>query len=110
MTSGGGNKCYIDDINIQATTGIEELINTDQIQVYPNPSKGNVTIKLNTSIAVKANIQILDISGRVILNKPIQLSQKPVNIIYENRLIPGTYFVNITAGNKKWIKKLVIIN
>jgi PKD repeat protein len=110
MTSGGGNKCYIDDINIQATTGIEELINTDQIQVYPNPSKGNVTIKLNSSIAVKTNIQILDISGRVILNKPIQLSQKPVNIIDENRLIPGTYFVNITAGNKKWIKKLVIIN
>ena len=109
MTSGGGNKCYVDDINIQATTGVEELINDEQIQLYPNPSAGNVTVKLNTDLAVPASIQILDISGRVIIDKTVQLSQNPVNINNENTLIPGTYFVNITAGNKKWVKKLVVL-
>ncbi len=107
MTSDDGNVCYIDDINIQTVTGVEEWVSNNNIVLYPNPSAGKVQIALNNGIQMKATVELLDLTGRVVEQTQTVLSNTPLTL---NQSLPaGTYFVKITSGKKTWIKKLMII-
>ena len=74
-------------------------------QLYPNPTNGIVTISLAKS-ASKVNYQIIDYSGKIVLEQELSDSQL-FNVNVEN-LASGLYFIKIamdeTVGFGKIIK------
>ena len=77
--------------------GIEEL--TDQIQVYPNPTSGSLTI--DSSIPV-SNIQVIDVQGRAV--KSIAGNTHEISI---SELENGTYYLIIHTDVQYFQVKMV---
>ena len=76
--------------------------------IYPNPAIIEVNILRNNSSNETLQISILDINGKVLLNKTI-INQNNITKLNLN-LIEGVYVVNITNSNgEKTTNKLVIV-
>lgn len=82
---------------INNTDGLSAAYN-----IFPNPSTKNVTIELNDLTIQSTNIIITDISGRVVLEKPMQSS---TTVSLDK---PGVYFVKLKTENGSVVKKLIV--
>jgi hypothetical protein len=90
-------------INFSCVLGIKEneLV---EVNVYPNPSNGNVYLKTTGNASLK--ISITDITGKIILDQKLDNGFSDINLDQPN----GIYFIKITdpqSGNSK-TEKLVI--
>ncbi len=72
--------------------------------IYPNPSKGTVTIKTNTSLD---KITIYSQTGAVVRTIQIE-SQKEDNEINVSGLAAGTYIFELQNGSEKAWKNVVV--
>ena len=98
-----GSVLKLDDLAFSGgTVGVQELLTVD-FNLYPNPVKEIVYVKLPEE--GKFNLSIQDMSGRTVY------SIKNVNGIQEivvNQLESGSYFVKVINGDVLEMKKLVI--
>ena len=76
----------------------------NSIAIYPNPNKGNFTIKVD-SFKNEASATVTDISGKLI---GIYKLKKGENNIVNNGIAAGTYFVNLAIDGKKESRKIII--
>ena len=84
------------------TVGISEIENSKlRIEIYPNPSQGDVTIQSNQP----ATLLVLDMAGRVVIPPTALNSQLS---ILNSQLPSGTYFVRLTSEKCSVVKKLII--
>ena len=74
------------------------------IQVYPIPSKGNITIQPDLKTFGVAGYSITDMSGKL-LNKGTVSGTTTLNL--EN-LVSGFYLLNVKNGDKVITKKIII--
>ena len=72
------------------------------LSVYPNPSNGEFTVELNNNLS--KTIQIMDVTGRVVLTTTSLNDTVNVNI---NNLTNGIYFVKIVSNNVTEVIKVV---
>ncbi len=79
------------------------LENQVDFNIYPNPSNGTFTIQ-NDELQIK-NIEISDITGRIIFNATRQLMPLQINISNHRA---GIYFVTIQTENQIFTHKLII--
>lgn len=84
--------------------GINE--NNLSFTIYPNPSKGEVKVQLNSN-EKESQIQIIDLAGRLQFNMTSEGTEL-INID-ASHLVNGVYFVKITQGNKTSQQKIVIM-
>jgi|LauGreDrversion4_2_1035121.scaffolds.fasta_scaffold08487_4 hypothetical protein len=84
--------------------GIEENL-SEQIKVYPNPSKdGRFTISSTTTNPI--NINITDILGKTVYSQNLGTISKQV--ISLNNVQNGVYFIEINNGSSTSIQKLIM--
>ena len=92
--------------------GIEETeIGNNQartISVFPNPTFGEITIHLHSSMGRKIEVDVYDESGRFvkkIYNGYIEKDSKKLNM----DLPAGIYFLRLRDGNNTQIKKFIVV-
>jgi predicted RNase H-like HicB family nuclease len=87
------------------TTGIKSTSSTINALIYPNPAKDVLFVKVNDATKDEINLQILDLSGRVIKSTSV-MSDGSINI---SDVQIGTYILRINTPkggtNKLWIKE-----
>lgn len=92
--------------------GIDDVYNyNDQVILYPNPTNGNVFLRLNNDVFNgDVSIHVLDISGRVITTQTETIMDSGNTVkVNTNDLNSGVYFVNIvTESGAKAVKKLIV--
>ena len=94
--------------------GVEEdakPIEGKNLTLYPNPTNGNVNIIFSGEEGETATLQVMDISGRVVLSENLgKLNAGEVNHRFEtNTLNAGVYIVNIQSNSKvKRVTKLIV--
>ncbi len=81
-------------------TSVNETNNTE-IQIFPNPSNGIFTIQ-NNELQIK-NIEIIDITGKIIHNQQFVISNSQF-VIKEK----GVYFIKLQTENQIFTRKIVI--
>jgi hypothetical protein len=110
----GGNNIYLDDINLYAgapsdnlVLGINDLNDINNVELYPNPTEGDVHIKFSANQAEKMVVQITDITGKVVSTSQIA-SKEGSNLIIvpTDGMSSGTYFVKL-GNNAKALKFVV---
>jgi hypothetical protein len=110
----GGNNIYLDDINLYAgapsdnlVLGINDLNDINNVELYPNPTEGDVHIKFSANQAEKMVVQITDITGKVVSTSQIT-SKEGSNLIIvpTDGMSSGTYFVKL-GSNAKALKFVV---
>lgn len=87
-------------VPVTATTTIPQWPAVQEVSIYPNPAGQQFMIRGNI-IADRA--AVLDGTGKTI----ITVDHPADNIVSVSRLVPGIYFVRITAGKDVVVKKLV---
>jgi hypothetical protein len=89
-----------------STLGTDEFPTiTLEMNVYPNPTTSNVTLKIGDFSTENLSFQLFDIAGKQIYESEISTSE--TSIIMEN-LTASIYFLNIIDANKT-IKTFKII-
>jgi hypothetical protein len=96
-------------------TAVKEAIDADitsfeeELQVYPNPSKGIFNIKLST-LNIQTDIYLFDTTGKLIVRKSISKENNSGDLIRigSNNLSSGIYLVKIITNNKAVTKKVIV--
>lgn len=98
--SGGGNHIYIDNVNLfdPSWANVTENL-TSKLTVYPNPSKGVLTIKTN-KLLYKAHAYIYDLSGKLIFDRRLSENATETELNVQN-LAKGTYIVQVGTARTK---------
>lgn len=111
--NGGGNNFYLDDINLDALTGIDEKVDFNTLKVYPNPMDKNATLSftLNTSVN-RLNIIIRDVLGKevtkVVTSSSFNAGKYTMSIDKDKKLSSGLYFIEFNADDNVKIEKLIV--
>ena len=90
-------------------TGISNVSNNENIQLFPNPASDKITITSGKTINSNVNVNIVDVAGRlaqtVSFNNLTAHGQQAIDI---SKLAKGVYFVKIKTANSEMIEKLVV--
>ena len=100
------------DTVLASQAGINEsVLLEDQVQLFPNPSAGNIVeLKLQTTSSSAIHIQLLDLNGRKISTIHEGNLEQGIHSfsIETNGLTPGTYLVKIVTNEGTLSKELLI--
>ena len=88
------------------TTTTENFQAPQTIHVFPNPVNDRLTIQAD--LLEKAQVQIIDLQGRVLLQD--QLLPEEAKEMEIGDWAKGIYFVKITAGAEVYFEKIVLQN
>jgi PKD repeat protein len=113
FSANGGNNIFIDDINIDITTGTKDI--SEMIQdasIFPNPTSNTCALKFNLLQAKTLTINIFNVIGEKVYSLPKNVYEEGTQEIKLNthNLSNGMYFVQISDGTRAISKPLVISN
>jgi subtilisin-like proprotein convertase family protein len=105
------NAGTINSIDLEVCTQTLELLANESFafqdfRLYPNPNNGNFTIQFNSNSSSKVKVDVYDIRGRKIYENEFHNSDFFNENIKLNNVLSGFYFVDITNGDKRVVKKI----
>lgn len=90
-------------------TGINELVNTVNVNVYPNPSNGIFNLKINADKSSFVEIVVVSTNGQVVYkNSDVNLNGESTLNVDLSSFAKGTYQL-IIRNNKGMINKKLIL-
>jgi N-acetylneuraminic acid mutarotase len=96
-----------------ATTSVLEQNNAASLQVYPNPSDGNILVKVTIKNSSFYQLSIIDQLGRIVYkNNDQNLSETEINQdipLDLSKLSSGIYFVQVQTANNNLVEKIQIV-
>ena len=88
------NNCSGSDTATVNFVGFENNIN-NQIQIFPNPSFENITISSHSRINFSTDINIFNLTGKLILSKNVEMNNGFSENINISSLSTGIYLMEI---------------
>ena len=92
---------------VESTVGLSE-IESNNVSIYPNPSTGNFNLNISGLNASTVDVNITDVSGKVVLNKSFNTVNgglnAPINI---SNVEEGVYIVRVN-GDQSIVKRIVV--
>ncbi|MGB3608300.1 S8 family serine peptidase [Psychroserpens sp.] len=95
-------------LEICSTAGSLLSVEDNQLStfdIYPNPADDYFEFTLKTQNG-SVDLNVYDVNGRILMNKTFD-EQNKYRVSTEN-LTSGIYFVEVTSGSQKAVKKLVV--
>lgn len=87
---------------------VEELNPNANLFVYPNPTEGEFYVDLGGVVNGEARLEVLDLQGRIVLQKAMQATQSHADVSIDLKQAPsGIYLVKVTTGTGVYTKQLV---
>ena len=95
-------RCAFDSIWLKVSVGGSGIkqIETEQLKVYPNPSKGDVTIDISSN----GSLSIYNLLGQLMMQLPLNIGKNYINISGLNN---GVYTLQIVANEKVLNRTLI---
>lgn len=87
------------------TTGKNNLYTTKEVQIFPNPSSGLVTIN-NLNFTNAGTISVVDVCGKLVINKNYNSFKNSENIDI-SWLESGIYFLKIESQKESIVKRII---
>lgn len=94
-------------INVEASLAIEEF-GFENFIVFPNPTKGEFTIKLNSSLSSNIKVEIYDLRGRNIYKNTYKKAGDFNENIDLNYVQSGMYILNVSDDKRRSTQKIII--
>ncbi len=91
-------------INQNCYAGIEQVINASNISIYPNPSKGLVTVVMS-AVNAGTTLYVTDMIGKEVFKTVVIDTNTNLDL---SNLEKGLYMVTVANGQNKHIQKLII--
>jgi hypothetical protein len=109
VDSNGCSNSVSQNINVEDCTGIDEMISSYEVNVYPNPTTGEFTLSVTNASLAELRVSIVDIQGREVFSS----LDKNVNGDYTKQISlenisKGIYYIRLSTENDVKIKKLIV--
>ncbi|MFL5754012.1 MAG: T9SS type A sorting domain-containing protein, partial [Bacteroidia bacterium] len=87
-----------------ATTGVESVggVGTFEMKIFPNPTAGKLTLKLNTAASDEKSfqIQLFNLVGQEVLSRKSEFHEGKQEIELDPSIANGIYVVRVKEGQK----------
>jgi hypothetical protein len=112
----GGNNFFLDDINLYSGSPSNDLVlaavGQDQftdLNLYPNPTDGDVHVQFTAQVGGSAQLRITDISGKNIAHYPLQV-QTGANLVITDtkQLASGSYLMVLELNGESSVRPFVV--
>lgn len=91
-------------------TGINEETNPLDVNIYPNPSAGNLFVEINSTIHQKLKLRISNLLGQCVYEENVEVVNISSTIFVSlPELAGGIYHINL-VGNDKTVSKQLFIS
>ncbi|MEM6264925.1 MAG: PKD domain-containing protein, partial [Bacteroidota bacterium] len=119
LTSGSPTATNIDfkvhDTWIEAlktTTSVDDLLDVQSLRMYPNPANNAVNVAFTSNNTAKMQLQILDLSGKMIKRQQMEAGVGQVNATLTTSELPqGMYLLELTLDDRLVkAEKLIIVH
>ncbi|UKM65995.1 M12 family metallo-peptidase [Flavobacteriaceae bacterium GSB9] len=94
-------------LSIEAALSIKAF-DFEDFQVFPNPNRGEFTIKLRSTSASKIAVDLFDVSGRIIYHKTYKEAGDFSETVRLKTTQSGIYILKVNDGLMQSTKKIVI--
>jgi hypothetical protein len=95
--------------NFPDITKIKPVKADSKIELFPNPTSGSFSLKVDNNYYGKVNVKIFSLDGKNVHNKVFEkTSATDTFTINEEELAKGTYFVKIQIGELSETKKILV--
>ncbi|WP_264566846.1 reprolysin-like metallopeptidase [Flavobacterium sp. N3904] len=107
-----GDTGILESASLTICTKSNSLVATnfevDKYNLYPNPNKGNFNIQFTSTSTNDIKLSVYDLLGRQIFYKNYKNESNFNKNIDLNKIQTGIYILELTDGDKKTVKKLII--
>lgn len=105
----GCNRTFEYEINVVTST--TDPINMVHVDVYPNPLSANQPLQLEctTSETQQFQLKVIQLDGRVVLDKTVVVSPDNPKLILENDWNAGIYLVNLIDEKGQYHTRKVVV-
>jgi hypothetical protein len=98
-----------DVVSFQAIAlDVSSIDNAANLNMFPNPTSGNVFVDLNLETASDVQIQITTVIGQTVMTHQFNQAQNSTFELETAQLPTGVYMVKFTIGTDELTKKLII--
>lgn len=94
-------------INVEAALSIQEF-GFANFNVFPNPNQGEFSIKLNRASTSKINVEVYDVSGRMIYQNLYEKGGDFNETVSLKHVQSGVYLLQVSDGLRRATKKIVV--
>jgi len=109
FTTGWGDMLYLDNINVQGISAIDELDQDESISLYPNPATSEITLDMNLNEVSDVNIRMVNIMGQTVLvDKMNGVSGNSQSTIDVSGLPTGAYVLYMNVGEKEVVRRISV--
>lgn len=102
---------HVADVIDNYVTGISSKgVNTFEMNIYPNPANNQVSVSYSFDRKEEISIQIVDLTGKVILSKSVySFEGSQTQVLDVSNISNGLYNVVVSSNTKRSNKRLVIV-
>lgn len=110
FTGGGGNNIYIDDINIDTSTDVDEVSVVNQFNIYPNPFTESTNLQFNLMQSADVRVELFDVVGKLMSSDVrSNMAAGEHRVSLDGRDVSkGMYLVKLTVGETELVKRVLI--
>lgn len=94
----------------QMPNDVQTVSNEKVVNIFPNPSDGNIAVSLPNISKSNASIKIYTITGQIVFEKQFDQLQSENSLHLQLNLTNGLYFCQWTDGTKTETQKILIQN
>ncbi len=108
ITSKDGCRCVDSSVYVKTawSVGIRGISKNEEIMVYPNPTSGSVTMKIDDwNLNDEAAIIVMDATGRNVKTLQMKDNLNGVQTINLDDLVNGYYWIQVRSGDHKFTSK-----
>ena len=106
--TGTFNDWYIEVCSTTVTPLSVNEFAVGEFSIFPNPNRGEFTIKLNSISNQDITVDVMDVRGRRIFNNVYANYSDFNQVVTLNNAQSGLYLVTVSDGDKKTTRKIVI--
>ena len=96
------------NLKLESSEGVEDILSTTGIDVYPNPNNGVFTVQVNRTEAKDLVIELIDITGQILYRNDAKSVMSYKEEIDISSFAKGVYQLRVNDGTTSEVKKVVV--
>ncbi len=94
---------------IEPVQGLNEVPDDNMVNLYPNPSNGNIYIEYETMEATEMKVYVVDLVGQTMIQQELFFNKgKTAHSLDLSTLPNGIYIVRYTNGDQSYSRKITL--
>ncbi|PLX06896.1 MAG: hypothetical protein C0596_14500 [Marinilabiliales bacterium] len=93
-------------IIVTICSDIDAALSAGRFEIYPNPTRENCQLSI-TNYSGELNYSVVDVQGKVIISKELNVQSEFIEDITIEDLLPGMYFIRLNTETETINFKLI---